>query len=75
MLGRRDLAPVLPGISCPTLVLCGADDTYSPPDQHRSMAAAIPDARLVVIPECGHMAPMERSDAVSAALRQWLTSE
>jgi len=75
MLGRRDLAPILPTIKCPTLVLCGEDDTYSPPDQHRSMAATIANARLVVVPQCGHMAPMERSDAVSAALRAWLMTD
>jgi len=75
MLGRRDLAPVLKTITCPTLVLCGEDDTYSPPDQHRSMAADIAGADLVVVPQCGHMAPMEQSDAVSAALRSWLVTD
>lgn len=75
MLGRRDLAPILKSIECPTLVLCGEDDTYSPPNQHRSIAAEIADARLVIVPRCGHMAPMERSDAVSAALRDWLLSQ
>lgn len=75
MLGRRDLAPILKTVACPTLVLCGEDDTYSPPDQHRSMAADIADARLVVVPHCGHMAPMEQPDAVSAALRRWLVAD
>jgi hypothetical protein len=36
------------------------------------MAAAIPGSRLVAVEQCGHMAPMERPQAVAAALGQWL---
>jgi pimeloyl-ACP methyl ester carboxylesterase len=34
----------------------------------------IPRGTLEVIPECGHMAPMERPEAVNAAFRRWLES-
>lgn len=71
-LHRRDLRPLLPKIACPTLVSCGAEDTWSPPAQHRQIAAAIPGARLVIVPECGHMATLEAPDAVNAELRRWL---
>jgi len=71
-LTRRDLAPVLLTIACPTLVLCGADDVWSPPAQHEEIAAAIAGARLAIIPECGHMATLEAPDAVNAELRRWL---
>ncbi|NQV85126.1 MAG: alpha/beta hydrolase, partial [Rhodospirillales bacterium] len=37
------------------------------------MAAAIPDSRLVIIEDCGHLAPMERPRAVSAVMRYWLS--
>jgi pimeloyl-ACP methyl ester carboxylesterase len=37
------------------------------------MAREIRGARQVSIPDCGHMAPLERPEAVSAALRDWLT--
>lgn len=36
------------------------------------MAAIIPGARLVVTPEAGHLSPIERPQAVTAALRVWL---
>ena len=36
------------------------------------MAAAIPDARLVVIEDCGHLPTLERPDEVNVAMRAWL---
>ena len=74
-LTRRDLTVVLPAIACPTLVLCGADDIWSPPAQHEQIAAAIAGARLAIIPECGHMATLEAPDAVNAELRRWLCAQ
>ena len=75
MLSRRDAAPILDRVACPTLVLCGEDDTYSPPDRHRAMAGSITGAQFVTLERCGHMAPMEQPDAVASALRDWLLSE
>ena len=72
LLGRPDATPVLAAIRCPTLVLCGREDAWSVLDVHRDMAARIPGARLVVIEKCGHMATMERPEAVTAALAEWL---
>jgi pimeloyl-ACP methyl ester carboxylesterase len=74
LLSRPDATSVLPAIRCPTLVLCGREDEWAPPSRHDLMAKSIPAGRLEVIPECGHMAPMERPEAVSAALRRWLES-
>ncbi len=67
--GRKDLKK----IACPTLVLCGRQDALTPLAQHEEMAAAIPGARLVIIEDCGHLAPLERPRTVSAAMRYWLT--
>jgi pimeloyl-ACP methyl ester carboxylesterase len=72
LLGRPDAQPVLPKIHCPTLVLCGREDLWAPPAQHAAMAASIPASRLEVIPDCGHMATLERPEAVTAAMRGWL---
>ena len=71
-LTRRDLNPFLVAITCPTLILCGAEDSWSPAAQHEAMAAAIPGAQLAIIPECGHMAPLEAPEAVNAEMRRWL---
>jgi pimeloyl-ACP methyl ester carboxylesterase len=72
LLARPDAGPLLPSISVPTLVLTGQDDGWSGPAQHQAMAAAIPGARLCLVPDSGHMVTWEQPEAVSAALRQWL---
>jgi pimeloyl-ACP methyl ester carboxylesterase len=74
LLNRADAAPVLPAITCPTLVLTGREDAWSPPAQHAAMARAIAGASLCIVEQCGHMSTMERPDAVNAALANWLAS-
>lgn len=67
--GRADLA----NIKCPTLVLCGEQDALTPVDVHQEMVDGIgANAKLVVIPDCGHLSPIEQPEAVTAALRAWL---
>ncbi|MBX9871264.1 MAG: alpha/beta hydrolase [Burkholderiaceae bacterium] len=72
LLNRPDAAPLLPGITCPTLVLTGRQDAWSGPAQHEAMAAAIPNAQLVIVEDSGHMTTLEQPQAVSAALADWL---
>ena len=72
LLGRPDAAPLLPGIACPTLVLTGRQDAWSPPPQHEAMAQAIPGAVLSIVEDCGHMSTLEQTQAVNAALTAWL---
>jgi pimeloyl-ACP methyl ester carboxylesterase len=74
LLNRPDGGPVLATIRCPTLVLCGHEDSWSPVQRHREMAAIIPGSTFVDIPDCGHMCTLERPDAVSEAMRAWLQS-
>jgi pimeloyl-ACP methyl ester carboxylesterase len=72
IMARRDYRPLLAAIRVPTLVLCGREDAITPPEMHHEMAAAVPDATLVVLPNCGHLAPLERPGAVAAQLSAWL---
>jgi pimeloyl-ACP methyl ester carboxylesterase len=72
MLQRPDALPVLSSITVPTLLLSASDDTSSPVSQHESMRRRIPHATLFEIHAAGHMAPIERPEAVARALRQWL---
>ena len=57
-----DVAPTLPEIRAPALVLWGADDPLLSPALGPVFADQIPDARLVMLPECGHI-PMLESPA------------
>ncbi len=67
---RRDLGL----IHCPTLVLCGRQDLRTPLAVSEEMAEKILRATLVVIEDCGHLAPLERPKEVSTALREWLNT-
>jgi 3-oxoadipate enol-lactonase len=69
---RADSRETLATIDVPTLVLVGAEDVLTPPDEARAMAAAIPGARLEVVPRAGHLANLENPEAVTAALRGFL---
>jgi pimeloyl-ACP methyl ester carboxylesterase len=72
LLQRPDATSVLPRIACPTLLLCGEQDGWSPPAQHRAMAQLIPGSEFVSVPDSGHMSPLEQPAAVNAALHAWL---
>ena len=71
LLNRPAVDDVLPRIQCPALVMTGELDTWSPPSQHRDIAAAIPNAELVVVPGAGHMIQLEAREAVNAAIANW----
>ena len=77
LLDRPDATEVLRHLQMPTLVLCGAQDSWSPVAQHEAMLNLIPPPlrHLSIIPEAGHMCTMERPQAVAAALVDWLHTE
>lgn len=72
IMSRPDSRPDLAAIGCPTLIGVGDDDRITPPPLAEEMASALPGARLVTFEACGHLSPIERPEAVNAALRGWL---
>ena len=42
------------------------------PQTSREICGGIPDARLVVVPDCGHLSTVEQPKVVNAALAEWL---
>ena len=69
---RPDVTSLLPNLRFPTLVIVGEHDVISPPQEMRTIADAIPQARFVQIPAAGHMAPMENPAAVNRAISVFL---
>jgi 3-oxoadipate enol-lactonase len=69
---RPDSTDILPKIDVPTLVICGEEDTISPPAEMQAMAEAIPQAIFSTIPSAGHLAPMENPEPVNGAIRRFL---
>jgi pimeloyl-ACP methyl ester carboxylesterase len=72
VMARPDLRAQLPGIACPVLVMVGEADQLTPPEQAREIAAAVPGARLEVLPGAGHMLSWEQPARVNALLLAWL---
>ena len=72
IMGRADSRPTLAWIRCPTLVLTGDEDNTIPNSLSKEMADGIHSARLVILPDCGHLSQPEQPEAVAAALVEWL---
>lgn len=63
-----DITARVPEITCPTLVLCGANDRMVPLRAMESLASLIPGAHFEVIPGAGHMVVLEKPQSVADAL-------
>jgi pimeloyl-ACP methyl ester carboxylesterase len=72
MAARPDRTPLLAQIKCPTRVITGAADTLIPPSESEAMAAVIPGAQLVVIPDAGHLSNMEQAAAFNEAVKEFI---
>ena len=75
LLARPDASLYLAEIACPTLLVVGRQDAWSPVAQHQEMAALLPDARLEIIEDAGHFAPLEQPEAVAKVLVPFLTAK
>ena len=65
---RVDSSSTLSTIAVPTLVIVGEHDVLTPPDESRLIAEGIPNARLVIIDQAGHMSNLENPEAFNDAL-------
>ena len=70
--GREDFSAALGKIRAPTLVMCGSEDTATPPARSRAMASRIAGAELVMIDEAGHLSAVEQPERVNRALVPFL---
>jgi len=74
IIGRPDSRPHLREIAAPTVVIVGEQDPVTPPAAAEELAAGIAGARLVRVPDCGHVSTLEQPDAVNGALLDWIRS-
>lgn len=65
-----DAHPSLELIDVPTLVVAGTHDLITPPVLSQEIARLVPDAELVLLEGCGHLAPFERHEEVTTRLRK-----
>ena len=69
---RPDSSELLGKITCPTLILCGAEDALMPPTESRFIHEHLFQARLVLIPGAGHLANWEDPAVFTAAMAGFL---
>lgn len=69
---HMDLTGILPTVRAATLVIAGADDPATPPAHGASIAAAIPGARMAIVPHAAHLANVEQADTVTALIMEHL---
>ncbi len=72
MRDRPDSTPFLPQIRLPVLIIAGKDDPFIPLAEAEEMQQALPDARLVVISDAGHLPNMEQPQAFNVAVGDFL---
>ncbi len=72
IIDRTDSLPLLAEIRVPTLIVVGADDQLTPVAEARLMHERIAGSRLEILPECGHLPPLEMPERTLALLREWL---
>jgi pimeloyl-ACP methyl ester carboxylesterase len=69
---RTSYVDRLPALTVSTLILHGADDPLVPVAVAERACRLIRNSRLEVIPECGHLAPLDQPAAVTRALTDFL---
>lgn len=74
MARRPDSTPTLATITCPTLVVVGELDTLTPPSDSEAMAAAVKGAKLVRIPNAGHLTCIENPEDFNKALAEFFAT-
>jgi pimeloyl-ACP methyl ester carboxylesterase len=72
VIARGDLRAVLPSIRAPTFVIVGRDDKMTPVNLSREIHRLTPGSSLHIIPDCGHLPPIEKPEAVAALLSELL---
>ncbi|MGH3459207.1 alpha/beta fold hydrolase [Aeromicrobium sp.] len=69
-----ELEPFLDGITIPTHIVWGEDDTWIPVDRARRLHEAVPSSTLTVVPDAGHLIQLDAPVALATDLRRWLSA-
>ncbi|MEP7315102.1 MAG: alpha/beta fold hydrolase [Sphingomicrobium sp.] len=62
-------------IAIPTLILCGNEDSITPPALSDDLASAISGATFALIARCGHLANFEQPDTFNRLVEQFLADQ
>jgi len=68
ILGRRTQHDTLASLNVPLSIVCGINDTLTPPALSQEMADLAPHADLRLLPDVGHLSTLEAAEACRDAL-------
>ena len=71
MAERPNVTDWLADFSLPTLVICGVQDSISPVDEMQCMSDQLPNSRFVIVPNAGHLSPIELPKKFSAVVEKF----
>jgi pimeloyl-ACP methyl ester carboxylesterase len=74
MAGRTDTTNTVSNYKIPVLVLCGDNDKLTPPSVMKSMADKIPASKFRIVPNAGHMSPVENPIFVNEQISDFLST-
>jgi len=74
LVNRPTASTYLSSIICPTLLMTGDKDRWSPEPQHREIEELMPNATLALVSDAGHFMPIEQPAQTAANVRDWLVS-
>jgi len=72
MKDRPDSTPLFPHIKCPALIIHGADDQLISYREAEVMNQRLPDSRLVILPEAGHLPNLEQPERFNQAVLDFI---
>jgi pimeloyl-ACP methyl ester carboxylesterase len=68
---RPDRTALLRFATVPALIVSGSQDALIPPSDSEAMHGMIPDSRLVIIPDAGHLSNLDKADAFNHVVREF----
>ena len=72
MMTRTDSRELLQSTDIPVRAIVGRSDALTSVEEHQEIADLAPRGRVSIVEDCGHMPPLERPQAATALLRDWL---
>ncbi|MEI6240469.1 MAG: alpha/beta fold hydrolase [Planctomycetia bacterium] len=69
---RPDMVEPMRAVTVPVLLVVGAEDTITPPECMQRAERVLREPQLLIMPHCGHLAPLEDPDTFNAAVRAFL---
>ena len=69
-----DATEILPKIRCPTLIIVGKDDRITPVEQSEKLHRLIPNSKLVIIDNAGHLILYEKPKEINKLIYEFVSS-